>query len=435
VLGYKFPGSGPPTNSLTYLGALTPSSPPVSGDAYGTDITMSADGSVIAVGAPSASPKNGTVVIFAGARAPGPPKPTLQHTELQTLSGAAAGDQFGSSVALSGSGAVLVACSSAATVASLANAGVCYVYVRNATAPFTYALAATLRSPTPRAGGFFGGQDGSVSVSATGLVVAIGEPAVAPSGTAYGSGTVFVFTAPDASWSSSTSVQLAPATPLSANFYGWMVSMSPDATVLAVGAAGDTVGAMTAAGSTTVWRRATTAAAWASTLVTASNAGANAGFGSGLSISTDGSTLAVGAYTANNTAGRAYTYTYSGTTSQWTEEVPILSPTFSSAGSNFGYNVRLAGDATSVFVSGHLSQVNSASPATGLDYAFSRGTGGACAGLLDRILAALGGPIGGAIGGAVALAIIAFIIHRCCCKKVEPPKAAVTSTPKALPNV
>lgn len=202
--------------------------------------------------------------------------------------------------------------------------------------------------------------------------------------------------------------------------------MNPDATVLAAGAAGDTVGAMTAAGSTTVWRRATAAAAWASTLVTASNAGAGAGFGSGLSISTDGSTLAIGAYTANNTAGRAYTYTYSGTT--WTEEVPILSPTFSSAGSNFGYNVRLAGDASSVFVSGHLSQVDSASPATGLDYAFSRGTGGACAGLLDRILAALGGPIGGAIGGAVGLAIIAFIIHRCCCKKVE-PKAAVTSTP------
>lgn len=225
VLGYKFPGSGPPTNSLTYLGALTPSSAPVAGDAYGTDITMSADGSVIAVGAPSASPKNGTVVIFAGTRAPGPPKPTLQHTQLQVLSGAAAGDQFGSSVALSGSGAVLVACSSAASVASLVNAGVCYVYVRNATAPYTYALAATLRSPTPRAGGFFGGQDGSVSVSATGLVVAIGEPAVAPSGTAYGSGTVYVFTTPDVSWASSTSVQLAPTTPLAGNFYGWMVSV------------------------------------------------------------------------------------------------------------------------------------------------------------------------------------------------------------------
>jgi hypothetical protein len=119
---------------------------------------------------------------------------------------------------------VLVACSSAATVASLANAGVCYVYVRNATAPYTYALAATLQSPTPRAGGFFGGQDGSVSVSATGLVVAIGEPAVAPSGTAYGSGTVYVFTAADASWASSTSVQLAPTTPLAGNFYGWMAS-------------------------------------------------------------------------------------------------------------------------------------------------------------------------------------------------------------------
>ena len=82
---------------------------------------MSADGSVIAVGAPSASPKNGTVVIFAGTRAPGPPKPTLQHTQLQVLSGAASGDQFGSSVAraFNAHNAATARCAQTATLATL----------------------------------------------------------------------------------------------------------------------------------------------------------------------------------------------------------------------------------------------------------------------------------------------------------------------------
>lgn len=428
VLTYLFPASSS-GNSLSYLGQLTPSPAPVAGDAFGTDISMSADGTVIAVGAPSAAPNKGSITVFAGARAPG--QTSLKHTQLQALvpTDAAAGDQFGSSVALSGSGAVLVGCSSSATVDSLANAGACYVYVRSAAAPFTYALAATLKSPNPRAGGYFGGQDGSVGVSQTGLVVAIGEPAVSPVGATFGSGTVYIFTASDTTWATvANAEQLAPATSLSGNLYGWMVAVNPAGTVIAAGAAGDTVGTKTTAGSTTVWRKGATA--WTRTLVTATNGATGDAFGSGLALSSDGSVLAVGAYNGNGTAGRAYTYTASG--SAWLEETPVLSASYASAGAGFGYNVRLSSDAASVFVSGYLAQVNGGGAQTGLAYAFSRGLGGACQAPPPSLLS-LGGPIGGAVGGAAVLAIAGFVVYKCCCKRASKPVLA--SSPPAAAAV
>lgn len=234
-------------------------------------------------------------------------------------------------------------------------------------------------SSTPRAGAQFGGNDGSVALSSNGLTAIIGAPydtaaTVANAGSAY-------FVTATANWASYALKTLPPAAPVANSLYGWMVSINSVGSLVACGAAADSVAALTGAGSVTVWSTTSatpsTTSTWASTRLTASDASAGANFAAGLAFSTTGNALIVGANLAGATQqGAVYTFTLAAAGSSWVQDTPVLGPAslkYSPANSNYGYNVKLSGDGLAAFASATTGAL-AAPPAVaaGVVYSFSK---------------------------------------------------------------
>jgi hypothetical protein len=125
---------------------------------------------------------------------------------------------------------------------------------------------------------------------------------------------------------------------------GFGTSMSSDGNIVAVAAPGDTNGKVE------VYEWSETTAAWSQIGSTLNGPSLNSSFGNSVSLSADGKIIAVGA--PNTTNGNVYVYKYDNSTDDWTLLDSGL--TGAASGDNFGTNVCLNKDGTTLAVSAFL---------------------------------------------------------------------------------
>jgi hypothetical protein len=305
-----------------------------------------------------------------------------------------AGDDFGGSVALSSDGNTLAVGApfeaSAATGVSgtqsdntAAKAGAVYVFTRSNA---TWSQQAYVKASNTNAGDEFGF---SLALSGDGNALVVGAPLEASAATGFNgnqadntataAGAVYVFTRSGTAWSQLVYVK---ASNTNANDdFGLAVAISADATTVAVGATGEASAAAGINGNQADNTAVHAGAVYVFTLsgqqayIKASNTNASDFFGNGVALSSDGNTLAVGAFgessaatgvggnQSDNTAsfsGAAYVFTRASTT--WSQQAYIKASN-TGAGHIFGGAVTLSGD-------GNVLAVNAtgeASAATGLN--------------------------------------------------------------------
>jgi hypothetical protein len=308
-------------------------------------------------------------------------------------------DAFGTSIALSTDGSTLAV--SALAEASSARgingnqadnsvpaAGAVYVYRRASTSwtPEAYVKA----SNTDLTGDWFGY---SVAISADGSTLAVGAPFERSAATgiggneadnsAVGAGAVYVFTRSGTTWTQQAYVKASNTG--GGDFFGYSIALSSDGATLAVGAlfeqssatgVGGNQGDNSAAGSGAAYVFTRAGTTWTQqAYVKASNTGMGDYFGYRLTLSADGSTLAVaseressaatgiGGNQADNSAmyaGAVYVYSRTGTT--WTQQAYVKASN-TQANDQFGDSVALSGDGATLAVGADFED----SAATGVD--------------------------------------------------------------------
>jgi len=151
------------------------------------------------------------------------------------------------------------------------------------------------------------------------------------------------------------------------------IALSGNGTVMAVGAPKWDGGAGTDQGA--VYLYDWNGSSWdeRSTILTASDASLGDSFGSGVSLSGDGTTLVIGAALATvdaaSTQGTVYIYNWDGET--WTEESTTLTSSDGGTGDNFGHSVAISGDGTIIAV-GAINWDGSGGTDQGAMYVFER---------------------------------------------------------------
>ena len=311
------------------------------GEAFGSSVALSDDGSKLAVGATKYS-GGGAVYLF-GVN-------TLIHKWGSDISYTrrisngngvtlSSSDAFGSSVALNNNGTKLAVGASGTN----SNKGAVYVFsVGGGT------VTQKIRIASGTAGLSLGAGDGfGASVALTGDWTKL---AVGADGDNRSEGAVYLFTV-----TGSSSVQVSKIKKIDGSvsgvslqtddYFGSGVAFSDDGKKLAVGADGDGKGAVyvfTVNGAT-VRKTAKIANGAGVTL----NAG-NTSFGSSVSLSNDGSRLAVGADTGD--AGAVYLFDVSGATVTHVTKVANGAGVSLSSGDGFGTAVALSGDGTKLVV-------------------------------------------------------------------------------------
>lgn len=190
-----------------------------SGDEFGGAVTVSADGTTLAVAAMRHKEEQGAVTVFV--------KDNGKWMEQQVLSDAegAAKDWFGYSMAISANGSTLAISSVYSDVDGKKDAGSVSVYSRD---NGKWTLSKKLTATSVSAGDIFGV---SVSLSTDGRTLAVGASG-ADAGAAN-SGAVTVFAAENNSWTAQG--VLSPKKPVANGNFGASVSLSMNGDTLAVG--------------------------------------------------------------------------------------------------------------------------------------------------------------------------------------------------------
>jgi len=227
-----------------------------------------------------------------------------------------------------------------------------------------------------------------VSVSGDGSTIVVGAPGNDAGAT--GAGAAYVFTKPDAGWATAAGTVKLTASDGAANHaFGSSVSASQDGNTIAVGASGDDLGSVYVFTTSTPW----TTAAGAVKLTVPSEVDARVQIGGSVSISGDGNTIVAGSPEA---PGAAYVFTKPDEGWATTSEFARLTGPIGAPG-QFGWSVSIDSDGSSIAVGAY-----GATAETGAAYVFTRPSGGwasATAGNDER----LSGDGGGDKGYSVAL--------------------------------
>jgi hypothetical protein len=378
------------------------------GDFFGFAVSLSADGSTLAVGAvgeaSSATGVNGdqnnesaggSGAVYVFVRGGG----TWSQQAYLKASNTGADDFFGSAVSLSADGNTLAVgaqyedSSATGVNGNQANngaidSGAVYVFVR---AGSTWSQQAYLKASNTRGGDLFGY---AVSLSADGSTLAVGAIGEDSSATgvngnqanngAIDSGAVYVFVRGGGTWSQQA--YLKASNTGAGDLFGTFVSLSADGNTLAVGAqfedssatgVNGNQGDSSAPNSGAVYVFVRAGSTWSQqAYLKASNTGAGDLFGTFVSLSADGSTLAVGAVgedssatgvngnQANNGAidsGAVYVFVRGGST--WSQQA-YLKASNTGASDVFGSAVSLSADGSTLAV-GAWSEASSATGVNG----------------------------------------------------------------------
>ncbi|MFA0813786.1 histidine kinase [Microbulbifer epialgicus] len=365
-------------------------------DLFGYSVSLSKDGKTLAVAAPEESsnatgidgdqnnndaPESGAVYVFAriGADARWAQQAYLKASNTDR------GDYFGYSVSLSGDGDTLaVAAVSESSNATgidgdqgnndASDSGAVYVFTRTSA---TWIQQAYIKASNTDRYDIFGN---SISLSGDGNTLAVaayqeGSNATGIDGDqsnndAVNSGAVYVFVRIGTTWAQQTYLKASNADEY--GLFGTSISLSSDGDTLAVAAVGDDSNAIGIDGdqsnndaffSGAVYMFARTGASWAqSAYVKASNTDDEDFFGSSISLSGDGSTLAVGARREDSNAtgidgdqnnndapssGAVYVFARTGAT--WAQQAYIKASNTDYQDS-FGSSISLSGDGNTLAV-------------------------------------------------------------------------------------
>lgn len=377
------------------------------GAGFGACIALSADGSTLAVGAPDEagsstgingdqtsrfSPHAGAVYVFARSGAT-----WIQQAYIKA-SNTVASDLFGSSVALSGDGSTLavgayqeasaaIGVNGDQTDDTATQAGAVYVFTRSG---LTWSQQAYVKASNTGAFDFFGS---SVALSGDGARLAVGARLESSAATGVGgneaddsamqAGAAYVFARSGTTWTQEAYVKASNTG--AGDRFGTSVAFSIDGSILAVGAdreasaaigVGGNQGDNAAADAGAVYVYGRSGTVWSQqAYVKASNTGADDAFGTWVAMSSDGSTLAVGAPqegcaatgldgdqldNSAPQAGAVYTFTHNGP--MWRQKAYVKASN-SASFDELGYGVALSGDGA-ILVAGARSE---ASAATGID--------------------------------------------------------------------
>ena len=378
---------------------------------FGTAVALSSDGTTLAVGAvhdaSSATGINGdqgdASLVRAGAvyvfRRSG--EAWTQEAYLKA-SNTRSNATFGERVALSSDGSTLAVTAIGESSAGTGingnqddggafGSGAVYVFRR---AGASWVQEAYVKASNTRRGCLFGG---SVGLSSDGNTLAVGAPTESSAGTgisgnqtdasASGSGAAYVFTRSGATWTQQVFIKASNASGAASPFpdFGISLALSSDGNTLAVGADGEgsaatgvngTESDRSAPGAGAVYVFLRSGAAWAQdAYVKASNTRAGSGFGHGVSLSSDGKTLAVGAVTESSGAtgvdgnqrdtsaegaGAAYVFTRAAAT--WTQGAYLKASNTRSDGA-FGHGIAISSNGERLAV----SSPNETSASSGLN--------------------------------------------------------------------
>ncbi|KAL7477285.1 hypothetical protein ACHAW6_003096 [Cyclotella cf. meneghiniana] len=250
-------------------------------DSFGYSVSLSSDGGVLAVGAPLNDPSSGwdaghvRVYNFNG---------TAWNQLGLDIDGEATGDQSGTSVSLSGNGNVL-----AVGAPEHSHYGAGYVRVYNFNGTGWTQLGLDIEGENTG-----DGSGASVSLSSDGSVLAVGAPGNDPS-SGVDAGHVRVYNFNGTGW---TQLGLDIDGEAAGDYSGTSVSLSSDGSVLAVGAPNNTP-----TGHVRVYNFNGTG--WTQLGLDIDGKAASDGSGASVSLSEDGSMLAVG---APQNAGHARVY-------------------------------------------------------------------------------------------------------------------------------
>jgi hypothetical protein len=397
-------GSGAPDSGAVYVftrngtawsqQAYIKASNPEVGDLFGYSVALAADGSTLAVGAPSedgaatgingnqasnAASASGAVYIFT--RSGG----AWSQQAYAKASNARAGDWFGVSVALAGNGNTLAVGAygedSGATGVngsqaddSALDSGAVYVFTRSGN---TWSQQAYVKASNSNEGDSFGV---SVALAADGNTLAVGayvedSNATGVNGSqtdnsALDSGAVYVFTRSGSAWSQQAYIKASNTG--SNDWFGAGVALAADGSTLAVSAYGEgsnatgvngNQGDNSSAESGAVYVFTRSGSAWSQqAYIKASNSSASDWFGVSVALAADGNTLAVGAVgedsgvtgingnqadNASSDSGAVYLFTRNG--GVWSQRSYVKAPN-TNANDWFGMSVSLASDGNTLAI-------------------------------------------------------------------------------------
>jgi hypothetical protein len=292
------------------------------GDQFGWSVAMS--GSTIVVGAAThtvgSNLEQGAAYVFVGSGAS-----WTQQAELTAADGAA-NDEFGWSVAASGSTVVVGVPDR--TVGSNSGQGAAYVYVQSGG---LWTQQAELTAADGGANDEFG-----YSVALSGSTVILGAPDRTVGSNAV-QGVVYVYVQSGGSWTQQA--ELTAADGSADGQFGWSVSIS--SSTLLVGATDQKVGSNSGQGAAYVYVQS--GGSWTQQAeLTAADGAADDQFGQSVAVS--GSTAVVGAIFhqvgSNATQGAAYVYALSG--GSWSQQQELTAADGASD-DRFGFSVALSG--------------------------------------------------------------------------------------------
>ncbi len=274
-----------------------------SADQFGTSVAV--DGNIAVVGAPGHGGGQGEAIVFVRSGN------TWTQQAVLLASDRAHSDQFGVSVAVSGTTALVGAS------AKKSGQGAAYVFVQSGT---NWTQQAELTASDGAAGDGFGA---TVSLSGTTAVVGAAKKG-------SGRGAAYVFVGSAGAWTQQAA--LSPTDGAAGDAFGFSVSVKADTAVVGAYAKSNSQGAayvfVRSAG---VWSQQASLAAI--------GAASDAQFGYSVSVNAD--TAVVGTRSVSVATGNAYVFVRSGT--NWTQQAHLRSPGDSGA-DQFGINVAVNGD-------------------------------------------------------------------------------------------
>ena len=308
-----------------------------SSDGFGSSVSISADGNTVLIGAPdedtSPNSSNGAAYVFTRSGT------TWTQQAKLLASDAASSDNFGFSSSISADGTTAIIGAFLESTSPNTNNGAAYIFTRSGA---TWTQQAKLLASDAATNDNFGL---SVDISSNGNTALVGAPYEDTSPNTN-NGAIYVFTRSGTTWTQRQKIVLEDA---EASFlFGGVVSISGDGSTFAASSYSpkDFVYVYTLIGDT--WRQQ-------ARLFSSENL-LDYKFGSDLSISYDGNTLAVGAYVTNDGGGfyslglgatTAPTSTQSGgchifkrLDSNWTQKFRIINTSLNSK--NFGKTVSIS---------------------------------------------------------------------------------------------
>ncbi len=269
------------------------------GSKFGAALSLSADGDVLAVGAPEhgeAEAKTGTTYLFC--------RDVDQWQEVQIIPGKENGEKFGGAISLSADGGVLAIGASGAMFSGQPKYGAVYLFKHTET---EWALEARLtQTQWP---GYFGT---AVHLNANGTVLAVGLPRVPADN--VNQGRVLVFNHNGINWPTDGVLLKRPGYLLSYVDFGCAISLTADGNTLAIGCRRDSE-----QGQVYLFNYKDGQWAYSNVALRMSPPMKDAYFGISVSFSGDGLSLAVGA--SSSSAATSTAYLFKKENDQWVEQI------------------------------------------------------------------------------------------------------------------